>query len=139
MIFYLLNKQQKVLKAISSKQGIEAHLVEGINQASQLTLSLPLKNRLAPNIFFTLFQKPDSTDYLLFKLINEEVQTDRVTYTGVDAAYDELKGYGYVKDIRPVKKTAKEILEQVLQGTRWEVGYIDSTNPMILTSIISLI
>ncbi len=130
MIFYLLNKNQKVLKAISSNQVIEAHFIEGINQASQLTLSLPLKNRLAPNIFFALFQKPDSTDYLLFKLISEKVQTDRVTYTGVDAAYDELKGYGYVKDIRPVKRTAKEILEQVLQGTRWEVGYIDSTNPI---------
>ncbi|WP_171030365.1 phage tail spike protein [Lactobacillus helveticus] len=130
MIFYLLNKNQKVLKAISSNQVIEAHFIEGINQASQLTLSLSLKNRLAPNIFFALFQKPDSTDYLLFKLISEKVQTDRVTYTGVDAAYDELKGYGYVKDIRPVKRTAKEILEQVLQGTRWEVGYIDSTNPI---------
>lgn len=130
MIFYLLNKQQKVLKAISSSQVMEAHLVEGINQASQLTLSLPLNNRLAPNIFFALFQKPDSTDYLLFKLISEAVQKDRVTYTGVEAAYDELKSYGYVKDIRPVKRTAKEILQQVLQGTRWEVGYIESTNPI---------
>lgn len=109
---------------------MEAHLVEGINQAGQLTLSLPLNNRLATNIFFALFQKPDSTDYLLFKLISEAVQKDRVTYTGVEAAYDELKSYGYVKDIRPVKRTAKEILQQVLQGTRWEVGYIESTNPI---------
>ncbi len=130
MIFYLLNKQQKVLKAISSSQAIEAHYVEGINQAGQLTLSLPLKSRLAPNIFFALFQKPNSTDYLLFKLISEEVQSDRVTYTGVEAAYDELKSYGYVKDIRPVKRTAKEILQQVLQGTRWEIGYVEGTNPI---------
>nr|WP_220024060.1 phage tail spike protein [Lactobacillus helveticus] len=130
MIFYLLNKSQKVLKAISSNQVIEAHFVEGINQAGQLTLSLPLQNRLDPNIFFALCQKPDSTEYLLFKLISEEVQKDRITYQGVDAAYDELKGYGYVTDIRPVQSTAKEILQRVLQGTRWEVGYIDATNPI---------
>ena len=130
LIFYLLNKQQKVLKAISSEKAIEAHLVEQINQAGQFTLSLPLKDRLAPNIFFALFQKPDSTDYLLFKLISEDVQTDRVTYTGVEAAYDELKSYGLVKDIRPAKRTAREILEQILHGTRWEVGYIDSTSPV---------
>lgn len=130
MIFYLLNKKQKVIKAISSKKIIEAHFVEGINQANQLVLSLPLKERLNPNIFYALFEKPDSTEYLMFKLINEDVQNDRVTYNGVDAAYDELKGYGYVKDIRPVKRTAKEILQRVLQDTRWEVGYIDSTNPV---------
>lgn len=130
MIFYLLNKKQKVLKAISSKQVIETHFIEGINQANQLTLSLPLKKRLAPNIFYALFKKPDSTKYLLFKLISEDVQKDRITYKGIDAAYDELKGYGYIKDIRPVKRTALEILQRVLQDTRWEVGYIDSTNPV---------
>ena len=130
MIFYLLNKKQRVIKAISSKKIIEAHFVEGINQANQLVLSLPLKERLKSNIFYALFEKPDSTEYLMFKLINEDVQNDRVTYNGVDAAYDELKGYGYVKDIRPVKRTAKEILQRVLQDTRWEVGYIDSTNPV---------
>lgn len=119
-----------MIKAISSKKIIEAHFVEGINQANQLVLSLPLKERLNPNIFYALFEKPDSTEYLMFKLINEDVQNDRVTYNGVDAAYDELKGYGYVKDIRPVKRTAKEILQRVLQDTRWEVGYIDSTNPV---------
>lgn len=130
MIFYLLNKKQRVIKAISSKKIIEAHFVEGINQANQLVLSLPLKERLNPNIFYALFEKPDSTEYLMFKLINEDVQNDRVTYNGVDSAYDELKGYGYVKDIRPVKRTAKEILQRVLQDTRWKVGYIDSTNPV---------
>ena len=98
-----------MIKAISSKKIIEAHFVEGINQANQLVLSLPLKERLKPNIFYALFEKPDSTEYLMFKLISEDVQNDRVTYNGVDAAYDELKGYGYVKDIRPVKRTAKEI------------------------------
>lgn len=130
MIFYLLNKKQKVIKAISSNKIIEAHFVEGINQANQLVLSLPLKERLKPNIFYALFEKPDSTEYLMFKLISEDVKNDRVTYNGVDAACDELKGYGYVKDIRPVKRTAKEILQRVLQDTRWEVGYIDSTNPV---------
>ena len=119
-----------MIKAISSNKIIEAHFVEGINQANQLVLSLPLKERLAHNIFYALFEKPDSTEYLMFKLISEDIQNDRVTYNGVDAAYDELKGYGYVKDIRPVKRTAKEILQRVLQDTRWGVGYIDSTNPV---------
>lgn len=128
MIFYLLNKSQKAIKAFPSEKLVEAKYTEGINEASKLTFSVPLESRLPDSAFFTLFQKPDSSDFLLFKINDETIENDRISYTGVDAAYDELKSYSYVKDIRPVKKTAKEILQRVLQGTRWQVGYVDSTD-----------
>lgn len=127
MIFYLLNKKQKAIKAIPSERLVEAKYTEGINEASKLTFSVPLESRLPNSAFFALFQKPDSSDFLLFKINDEAIESDRISYTGVDAAYDELKSYSYVKDMRPEKRTAKEILQRVLQGTRWEVGYIDST------------
>ena len=130
MILYLLDKSQKAIQAIPSEKLVEAKYTEGINEASKLTFSVPLKERLPSNAFFTLFQKPDCPDFLLFKINNETIENDRISYMGVDAAYDELKSYSYVKDIRPVQKTAKEILQRVLQGTRWEVGYIDSTGTM---------
>lgn len=127
MILYLLNKKQKAIKAIPSERLVEAKYTEGINEASKLTFSVPLESRLPNSAFFALFQKPDSSDFLLFKINDEAIESDRISYTGVDAAYDELKSYSYVKDMRPEKRTAKEILQRVLQGTRWEVGYIDST------------
>ena len=127
MILYLLNKKQKAIKAIPSERLVEAKYTEGINEASKLTFSVPLESRLPNSAFFALFQKPDSSDFLLFKINDEAIENDRISYTGVDAAYDELKSYSYVKDMRPVKRTAKEILQRVLQGTRWEVGYIDAT------------
>lgn len=130
MILYLLNKSQKAIKAFPSEKLVEAKYTEGINEASKLTFSVPLEGRLPNSAFFALFQKPDSSDFLLFKINDETIENDRISYTGVDAAYDELKSYSYVKDIRPVKRTAKEILQRVLQGTRWEVGYIDSTGTM---------
>ena len=130
MILYLLDKSQKAIQAIPSEKLVEAKYTEGINEASKLTFSVPLKERLPSNAFFALFQKPDCSDFLLFKINNETIENDRISYMGVDAAYDELKSYSYVKDIRPVQKTAKEILQRVLQGTRWEVGYIDSTGTM---------
>lgn len=127
MILYLLNKKQKAIKAIPSERLVEAKYTEGINEASKLTFSVPLESRLPNSAFFALFQKPDSSDFLLFKINDEAIESDRISYTGVDAAYDELKSYSYVKDMRPEKRTAKEILQRVLQGTRWEVGYIDAT------------
>ena len=130
MIIYLLNKNQATIKAISTKNLIEAKYTEQINAANQLTFSVPLKNRLSKKVFYALFQKPDSLDFLMFKINDESIQNDRITYTGIDAAYDELKAYGYIKDIRPVKRTALEILQQVLKGTRWEPGNIPTTSPI---------
>ena len=130
MILYLLDKSQKAFEAIPSEKLVEAKYTEGINEASKLTFSVPLKERLPSNAFFALFQKPDCPDFLLFKINDETIENDRISYIGVDAAYDELKSYSYVKDIRPVQRTAKEILQRILQDTRWGVGYIDSTNPI---------
>lgn len=130
MIIYLLNKNQATIKAISTKHLIEVKYTEQINAANQLTFSVPLKKRLSKKVFYALFQKPDSSDFLMFKINDESIQNDRITYTGIDAAYDELKAYGYIKDIRPVKRTALEILQQVLKGTRWEPGNIPTTSPI---------
>ena len=130
MIIYLLNKNQATIKAISTKHLIETKYTEQINAANQLTFSVPLKKRLSKKVFYALFQKPDSLDFLMFKINDESIQNDRITYTGIDAAYDELKAYGYIKDIRPVKRTALEILQQVLKGTRWEPGNIPTTSPI---------
>lgn len=130
MIIYLLNKNQSTIKAINTKNLIETKYTEQINAANQLIFSVPLKNRLSKKVFYALFQKPDSSDFLMFKINDESIQNDRITYTGIDAAYDELKAYGYIKDIRPVKRTALEILQQVLKGTRWEPGNIPTTSPI---------
>lgn len=124
-----MNKSQQVVKAYSMDNTVEAKLTEGINQANKLTLSVPLKDRLASNIFYALIPTDDRTNYLMFKLNDESIENDRITYTGIDAAYDELRGYAYIKEIRPVNRTAKEILQLILKDTRWEVGYIDSSTP----------
>lgn len=117
------------IKAYSVNNAVEAKVTQGINEANQLTLSVPLKDRFDSNIFFALIPTEDKNDYLMFKLNDELIENDRITYTGIDAAYDELKGYAYIKEIRPVKRTAKEILDRILERTRWEVGYIDTTAP----------
>lgn len=124
-----MNKSQQVVKAYSTDNTVEAKLTEGINQANKLTLSVPLKDRLDSNIFYALIPTDDRTNYLMFKLNDESIENNRITYTGIDAAYDELRGYAYIKEIRPVNRTAKEILQLILKDTRWEVGYIDSSTP----------
>ena len=124
MKMFLLNHQQRVKKWLTDKNFIEATLTEQINAADELKFSLPLKARLPASFYFAVIPRPRHDDYLLFKIIQEQVQNDRIQYTCVETAYDELKSYNYIKDVRPRGQTASNMLEIALQGTRWQVGQV---------------
>lgn len=124
MKMFLLDHQQQVKKWLTDKDFVEATLTEQINSADELKFSLPLKDRLPAFLYFAVIPRPRHDDYLLFKIIQEQVQSDRVQYTCIEAAYDELKSYHFIKDIRPQDRPASYMLEAALEGTRWEVGQV---------------
>ena len=126
MIMYLLDKQQNIIKAISDGI-IEAKMTEEINAADKLSFSLVQDKRLANSIYFVCIPATRGGAFLMFKIISESVKDDRIEYTCIESAYDELKSYAYIKDVRPQDKTASEMLQIALNGTRWEVGYSEET------------
>lgn len=126
MIMYLLDKQQNIIKAISDGI-IEAKMTEEINAADKLSFSLVQDKRLANSIYFVCIPATRGDAFLIFKIISESVKDDRIEYTCIESAYDELKSYAYIKDVRPQDKTASEMLRIALDGTRWEVGYSEET------------
>lgn len=127
MIFYLLNKGQQTVKLLNNDETIESNLDEAINTASELKFSLPLQKRLDSNIYYILIPEYHGNDFLMFKVISEDVQKDRVEYSAVESAYDELKSYEYIKDIRPHQMNAAQMLQQILKNTRWSLGYVEDT------------
>ena len=129
MRMYLLDKKQRVRRWLKDNDFIEAEMTEEINAANQINFSTPLKDRIADNIYYVAIPTPRSKQkYLLFKLLSERVQNDRIEYQGIEEAYDELKQYGYIKDIRPNDRTAEEMLKMVLEPTRWTLGNVPETS-----------
>lgn len=129
MRMYLLDKKQRVRRWLKDNDFIEAEMTEEINAANQINFSTPLKDRIADNIYYVAIPTPRSKQkYLLFKLLSERVQNDRIEYQGIEEAYDELKQYGYIKDIRPNDRTAEEMLKMVLEPTRWILGNVTETS-----------
>lgn len=129
MRMYLLDKKQRVRRWLKDNDFIEAEMTEEINAANQINFSMPLKDRIADNIYYVAIPTPRSKQkYLLFKLLSERVQNDRIEYQGIEEAYNELKQYGYIKDIRPNDRTAEEMLKMVLEPTRWTLGNVPETN-----------
>lgn len=122
MKMFLFNRKQKVKRWLVDKDFIEAKMTEQINAAAKLVFSVPLKKRLPAAYFFAAIPQPRGSGYLLFKIVTEQVQSDRVQYTCIEAAYDELKSYHYIKDDRPQNRSAADMLQIALDGTRWSVG-----------------
>lgn len=126
MIMYLLDKQQNIVQAISDGF-IEAKMTEEINAADKLVFSLVQNKRLPSSIYYVCIPATRGDAFLMFKIISESVKDDHIEYTCIESAYDELKSYTYIRDVRPQDKTASEMLQIALANTRWELGYSEET------------
>lgn len=122
MKMFLFDRNQKVKRWLVDRDFIEANMVEQINAADQLTFSVPLNKRLPSSYFYAAIPQPRGSGYLLFKIVTEKVSSDQIEYTAIESAYDELKSYHYIKDVRPENRKAGELLQTALEGTRWQVG-----------------
>ena len=129
MKYFLFDKAQKYVTRINTEYLIEAHYTEEINTAGQLEFTLPATMRLPQNVFYVCVTDPDNeTSYLMFKIVTEKVTDEKVTYTCIENAYDELASYTYIKDKRPTA-IASAMLQMVLDGTRWSVGTCPEVSP----------
>ena len=124
MILYQLNKKQAVI-GITSSDILSATFEEQINTAGNLKFTVAKK--LRDDCLYVLFQRPNATTYMCFKILTETQEDNEVSYTAVESAYDELGAYSYIKDLRPQNRTAKEMLTQILETTRYSVGYVADT------------
>lgn len=124
MILYQLNKRQDVI-GIASSDILSATFEEQINTAGSLKFTVAKK--LRDDCLYVLFQRPNATTYMCFKILTETQEDNQVSYTAVESAYDELGAYSYIKDLRPQNRTAKEMLTQILAQTRYSVGYVADT------------
>lgn len=124
MILYQLNKRQDVI-GIASSDILSATFEEQINTAGSLKFTVAKK--LRDDCLYVLFQRPNATTYMCFKILTETQEDNQVNYTAVESAYDELGAYSYIKDLRPQNRTAKEMLTQILAQTRYSVGYVADT------------
>lgn len=124
MILYQLNKKQDVI-GIASSDILSATFEEQINTAGNLKFTVAKK--LRDDCLYVLFQRPNATTYMCFKILTETQEDNQVSYTAVESAYDEMGAYSYIKDLRPQNRTAKEMLTQILAQTRYSVGYVADT------------
>ena len=67
----------------------------------------------------------NANDFDMYRILDYETAGNTTRFTGVQLAYYELEGY-IIEDIRPTNQTISYVLNQILTGTDWRVGYVDS-------------
>lgn len=129
MNLYLIDKHENVVglipdsKIISLSQSLEINKSDILNGSICLDKSLNLDNIR----YFAVPDRDNSHNLWMYRKTVVKIQNDSIDIQGVSAFYDDLKGYGYIKDKRPNAINASQAIGFVLGQTRWNVDFVDTT------------
>ncbi len=70
----------------------------------------------------------DESQFWMYKIDKVTEEKGLMTLHGTHVFFDDLKDYGFIKDIRPRNKQAGDVANQILEDTRWSLGTNTATN-----------
>lgn len=132
-MFYFFDRAEALRLTVPFSEVQEAHFEEALNTPTRLTLMLPKVIDLEGLIYVGHHDPVNTSTFTFYRIMTSTLTLDAQTITAVETAYDELIADGYVEDLRPTKKSAYEAMSQVLAGSRWQVGRMD-TGKLVSTS-----
>lgn len=123
-----MNAERKVFRRIPRKDIFQLTRENEINIASSLFASITIDewNRIKDEAVYMAVNDVVKDNVIhMYRITKHIEQFDRVDLTGVELAYDELKGRHYIKAIKydepqPVLRG----LEFLVLGTGWSIGYV---------------
>ena len=124
-MFYLFNRNEDLIEIVDRSKVKEATREEQINNPDTLRVVF---NSAQKEAFYVAHKDIiNKNEIHLYKIHNNTIASEGWDITAVESAYDDLAADGYIKDYRPTDKTTKEVVETVLDGSRWELGNIFTT------------
>jgi phage minor structural protein len=137
MSLYVFNNQQKVTKVIKYKRLVEATQEIELNGTDELTVEIPNKdwNKLEEEpLYLAVRDTSKRFSFHMYKILQEDTQDDTVTVKGIQIGYDEMKAYGYIQDRRFTQASMQSVANAIVDGTDWQVGFVDSDLAAISTN-----
>jgi phage minor structural protein len=79
--------------------------------------------------FFGMPDVDDDNIFWMYKIDKRNTESKQFTFDGTHILFDDLKGRGgIIKDRRPNNEPVVSILSDILSGTGWEIGHIQTSN-----------
>ena len=137
MKLFILNNQERLIKVI---EPLEAVSEEEINKIHKIEATLRYSdvfdsnNDISERATYVGHKDYDNEDIFHFYKIDHITKTSltEVKLVAVNSFYDDMQSDGYIKDFRPTNKSVMSILQTLLEGTRWQLGIVKSTELVTL-------
>lgn len=128
MKFYMLDGNEKILCAVSSKDIISLYQNLNYHQADTIEGSLVLSEKytsILSNVrYFAISDRESNHNFYLYRKTLVQVQNHEIAINGQGAFWDEMQG-AYIKDRRPNQVTPADTIKLILSYSRWNVDYVD--------------
>ena len=138
MKLFIFNNQEQLIKVI---EPLEAVSEEEINKIHKIEATLRYSdvfdsnNDISKSATYVGHKDYDNEDIFHFYKIDHITKTSltEVKLVGVNSFYDDMQSDGYIKDFRPTNKSVMSTLQTLLEGSRWQLGIVKSSELVTLS------
>lgn len=138
MKLFIFNNQEQLIKVI---EPLEAVSEEEINKIHKIEATLRYSdvfdsnNDISESATYVGHKDYDNEDIFHFYKIDHITKTSltEVKLVGVNSFYDDMQSDGYIKDFRPTNKSVMGTLQTLLEGSRWQLGIVKSSELVTLS------
>ncbi len=126
-MIYLFDNKEELIAAIAKNEIVENLQVWIANGLINASCSFKYQKNYKNAVYFGAKDIDDESIFWLYKIDNSILENKIISLEGTHVFFDDLKGYGFIKDIRPKNKEAGDAANQILDGTRWSLGVNTAT------------
>lgn len=137
MSLFVFNNQQKLIKSIPNRDLISVVQDQAINVSDTLFVEMPAdiwSNLKEPASYLAVQDPYERFSYHMYKVSKYTTKADTTDVEAIQIGYDELKAYGYIKDRRFNNRPVLEAATAIVDGTDWQLGYVDTDLPNVNTN-----
>lgn len=129
MIFYLLDKNEKIIRMLPTNRCDFAVQELNLNGIYILNFDINVKDIwIMEDIEYIIHKDIENKEnFYMYKIISDGNNKDRLEFKAIYIAMDELESYSYITDRKPKNVKVSQAVNIVITNTRWELGEIDDS------------
>lgn len=129
MIFYLLDKNEKIIRMLPTNRCDFAVQELNLNGIYILNFDIDIKDLwIMEDIEYIIHKDIENKEnFYMYKIISDGNNKDRLEFKAIYIAMNELESYSYITDKKPKNVKVSQAVNIVITNTRWDLGEIDDS------------
>ena len=125
---YLFDVNEELLDIIPGEDLMEHDQTQELKKLITISASSLYSEMLESAVFVGHRDIDDSNVFHQYRVTKFKNNNGIAEIEGVHAFFDDMQAYGFIKDKRPTDATVSTALGGILEGSRWQLGVIQSAH-----------